>query len=273
MTRTLTLAALFLLTAPLAAQPTQEPPAADAIHMPEIVTPAPAPPVPPPGTVPLLADDVLYLITSPSPFFVLASPPGLVTVTYDNGPQTIRGRFVESPTKKVTRRITDKYLAIVEAVGVGRVELIVVPSGVTSESAIIRRLVDCQVAPIPPPPGPTPVPPGPVPPTPTPAPIPGPGLHALVVYETGALSKLPAAQVAALYSKGVRDYMRSKSIDFRFYDADVDMAGETQLWKDAMKIKRDSLPWLILSDGVKGYSGPFPANTDETIKLLKTIGG
>ena len=241
----------------------------DAIKLPVIVAPIPPVPPPAPGAVPVLPAKVSYAIASNKPFFVLASPGQLVSVTYELGPITIKGHFIEAPEKYVSRKFTEKYIADVEAVGTGRVELVIVPSGVTKEADIIRRLVDCQVAPIPPPVPPVP----PVPPGPTPAPIPGPGLHALFVYESSTLTSLPAAQLAALYSKVVRDYMRSKSIDFRFYDADVSMDGETQLWKDAMKLKRDSLPWVIISDGTKGLSGPMPADIDGTLKLLKTIGG
>jgi hypothetical protein len=232
--------ALLLILCGAAARGQDVPPPVpppDTIHFPPLAPPTP-PPIPPPtpGGVPVLPPDVLYVITSNTAFFVVPAPAALVQVTTEVGPISIHGRFIEDPTKTVTKKYAAAHVAIVRAVGTGRVDLVVVPSGATTAAAIIQRQVDCLTAPIPPPVPPVPpIPPVPPTPPPSPAPIPGPGLHALFVYESGKLSALPPAQLAALYSKAVRDYLRGKSFDFRFYDADVAMDGESQLWKDAMK--------------------------------------
>jgi hypothetical protein len=137
--------------------------------------------------------------------------------------------------------------------------------------------------PIPPTPTPTPGPPtpGPTPPTPTPAPIPAPGLHVLMVYESGELSKLPPAQLSVLYAKSIRDYLQAKcpvgpdgkTKEWRIWDQNTDASGDAPVWRDAMKRPRTSVPWIIVSNGTSGYEGPLPASIDEALKLLKQFGG
>jgi len=123
-----------------------------------------------------------------------------------------------------------------------------------------------------------PVPPAPVPPTPTPA----KQFRALIVYETGDLSRLPASQRAALYAKEIRDYLNArcakgpdgKTAEWRLWDANVDASAESQAWKDALARPRASLPWVVLMDGDKvTFEGPLPATVADTMKLLKTYGG
>ena len=142
------------------------------------------------------------------------------------------------------------------------------------ERATFSFTVAGEVPPTPPDP---PAPPKPPTPPPSPAPIPAEGFRVLVVYETAELSKLPAAQSNVLYAKSVRDYLNAKCVmgpdsktrEWRIYDADVDTSAETKLWQDAMKVKRDKLPWLIVSNGKTGYSGPLPENVEKTLELLK----
>lgn len=127
------------------------------------------------------------------------------------------------------------------------------------------------------PPGPTP--PGPAPPTPADLPFPGvTGLHALVVYETADLPRLPAAQTAALTSKAVRDYLNAKNPGgWRVWDADVELKDAPQLWRDEMARAKGrpgfKTPWLVVGNGKDGYSGPLPADTDALLSLLKKYGG
>lgn len=160
MARSLTLSlALLVVTLPARAG---DPPAPDddAIRLPVIAVPPPPPPPPPPAGSPVrLPAGVYYVVTSAKPFFALASPPGRLTVEQGEGPLTLRGRFVEDPEKVVTRKVTAKYYAIVEAAEDGPGELIVVPSGVTDAKRIVRQMLDCQVSPRPPPvPPPPPTP-------------------------------------------------------------------------------------------------------------------
>jgi hypothetical protein len=129
---------------------------------------------------------------------------------------------------------------------------------------------------IPTPPDVKPTPPKPIDP---PAPIPAPGFRVLMVYESADLHKMPPAQLAALKSQTVRDYLDLRCVDeggvkgWRVWDKDVDTANVSKLWRDAMARPRTSMPWVTISNGVTGYSGPLPENADKLIELLKTYGG
>lgn len=148
----------------------------------------------------------------------------------------------------------------------------------TFETARATVTVGTPTPPVPPVPPAPPVPP--VPP-PDPAPIPAAGLRVLIVYESAELAKLPAAQSNVLYAKSVRDYLNSKcpagpdgkTKEWRIWDKDVDTAGESKLWQDAMRRPRKGTPWVLISTGVGGYEGPLPATADETLALLKKYGG
>lgn len=135
-------------------------------------------------------------------------------------------------------------------------------------------------------PVPPPVPPGPKPdPTPvdppTPAPIPDAGFRVLMIYETATAASLPANQIAALNSQAVRNYLNAKCVvgpdgktrEWRLWDKDVNVSNESTIWQNAMKRPRTAVPWIIISDGKKGFEGPLPVNSAELLKLLKQFGG
>jgi hypothetical protein len=146
-----------------------------------------------------------------------------------------------------------------------------------------------RVGTVPPPPDPTPpdpTPPGPNPPdppgpTPGPAPIPLEGFRAIILYESGEVSKLPVAQQNVLYAKSVRDYLNSKAVvgadgktkEWRIWDKDVDAASEAKHWQDVLKRPRTKTPWIIISTGKSGYEGELPDTVDKTLELLKKYGG
>lgn len=126
----------------------------------------------------------------------------------------------------------------------------------------------------PPPPNP---PPGP---NPTPAPIPLSGLRVLILEETGDRQKLPPSQAAILTSTEVRSLLNTKcakgrdgSPEFRLFDADADLSLQEKHWQDAAKLKRDSLPWLVISDGKQGYQGPLPPTIPDMLALIAKFGG
>lgn len=123
-----------------------------------------------------------------------------------------------------------------------------------------------------------PVPPAPNPP-PTPAPIPAEGLRVLIVYETADVSAYPAAQAAILTAQPIRDYLNAKCVkvngtpEYRILDQNADMGNESLLWQAAMKLNRPSLPWIVISNGRVGHSGPLPKNVQDTLDMLKKYGG
>lgn len=109
------------------------------------------------------------------------------------------------------------------------------------------------------------------------APIPVGGYRALFVFDSSNLAKLPAGQLEIFTSGPIREYLKAtcvkgvdgKTPERRFFDQATDVSKEPQLWQDAMKLPRASVPWLIVSNGKTGYSGPLPANVDATLTLLK----
>jgi hypothetical protein len=129
---------------------------------------------------------------------------------------------------------------------------------------------------------PTPVPPQPDPtPTPTPdptVPIKEPGLRILMIYETRDVNR-PSVQNTILFSTVIQEYARTHCVavgrtpEFRRFDKDTVMTGESKIWQEAMARPRTMLPWLIVSNGKAGYEGPLPSTLADTLTLLKKYGG
>lgn len=139
------------------------------------------------------------------------------------------------------------------------------------------------IAPGPPPvpPGPVPpgpVPPGPVPPTPTPdqdAPIKLPGLRVMVIYDAmNTNGHTPANRSIFNQSQRLREYLNSKTVVTPTNPAGayrIVRAGQyfdpSEEWAAAAKLAK-SLPWLVISNGKTGFSGPLPPDMDDS-KLIE----
>jgi hypothetical protein len=177
-------------------------------------------------------------------------------------------------------QLKDTKTAIVTATKPGKYRLFAVTSDATGPSDIAETEIVITGQPDPAP-GPQPAPPTPTPPPADPAPIPAPGFRVLVIYDTLTVTTLPAAQQNALFSKAVSEYLNARCIrgqdmktpEWRFFDAKIDPSADGALWVEAMKRPRKQLPWLIVSDGSKGYEGPLPANEADFLALLKRYGG
>lgn len=148
----------------------------------------------------------------------------------------------------------------------------ITPSAPKGQEVAIAEKVVKLIGPAPP----NPNPPGPNPPNPPgPAPIPIAGFRVLVVSErTG--QPLPSGQQAILASAIVREELSRRCAkgsngvpEFRFFDPDADLSNQPDHWKAAMKLPRQSLPWVIVSTGDNGFSGPLPTTVDEFLALLK----
>lgn len=175
------------------------------------------------------------------------------------------------------RLVPDPALVIVSSPKAGIFQLEVYGStadGQLSDKVTVPvTIIDPEV----PPPGPEPTP-GP---TPGPAPIPADGFRVLMVYESADLSKMPAAQESVLMDSSVRSYLNSKCVpgtdgktkEWRIWDQNVDTTNEVKLWQDAMKRPRQSLPWIVISNGKSGFEGSLPGNVADTLSLLKKFGG
>lgn len=151
-----------------------------------------------------------------------------------------------------------------------------------SVPAVATIDVEGVVPPAPPvPPDPTPPTP-PQPPTPPlpPAPIPVAGLRVLIVYDAAKETELPPSQQAILRGKKMDDYLRAKcsvgpdgkTREYRVWPSNVVLTDDVlQIWHDAWKREKKSMPWLLVSDGKTGFEGPLPATVDETIAVIEKV--
>lgn len=246
----------------------------DGIQFPSVVEPKPPNP---PQQVTKLSLGQLYVITSPVPSFVLASPSNLVTITEEAGPLRIRGVFVDGNGKTETRTFTQKQVFIVEAAGTGTVELMAVVVGKTKASDVIRKTIDVDngVGPRPPPDPPKP----PTPPDPpTPAPIPLAGFRTLIVYDPVTLTP---AQQGIVFGAKVRSYLQSKCVvggdgktkDFWILQSGVDVSSAPKWVGDAIQRHPGQKTFMLVSDGKTGYDGVIPASADEALSIMQKTGG
>lgn len=132
------------------------------------------------------------------------------------------------------------------------------------------------------PPDPNPLPPDP---NPTPAPIPESGLRVLIIEEVNNRSSLPRTQLTLLTSTSFRKFLNESCVkanipnpvpEWRLFDKDSSLDNESSLWKKAFQrfhnttiTPSPTVPWLIVSNGKKGFEGPLPKTEEETITLIK----
>lgn len=122
-------------------------------------------------------------------------------------------------------------------------------------------------------PGPGPGPgPGPSP-GPSVAPIEGVGFRVLFVSESG--TRMPRSVEESFYSPEISQWLNSvcHKVDgqpeFRRLDPDAQFTDVNHRFAKALNRPRTADPWLIISNGVSGYEGPFPATKAETFALLQ----
>lgn len=105
------------------------------------------------------------------------------------------------------------------------------------------------------------------------APFPAEKICVLIVEETSDRTKLPQAQLVALIGPEWREAVRSKGGEFRQLDKETDVANDAPWVQAAMRVPRDSLPWVLISNGRSGHSGPLPADAAKLLELLARYGG
>ena len=100
--------------------------------------------------------------------------------------------------------------------------------------------------------------------------IAGEGLHVLIVEEVDDRRSLSRDQLAVLTSSALRGWFTDHKAEWHVWDKDFDASHEPENWQAALKIPRESLPWLIVSrKGKPNYSGPLPATVDATLEVLR----
>lgn len=240
--------------------------------------PAPArtpstPPAPIPGEVPKLAGDSIYVVPHDEAFVLVASPPGLVTITREAGPLKVRGKFLDGTASIETRTFAAKNIAVVEPVAgaSGRVELIAVPVGATDEAKVERQLIDVNHGPQPPPdkeviPAPKPLPP-PVDPKPEPKPNPVAGdIHVILIEENDERTVATANFVNDL---AFWKRMQGKQVYFHVYDKDEKAAIDKGFVAEANKVGLPAI--LVMNDGDVLKRIPRPKDTAAMEAVLKEV--
>lgn len=101
------------------------------------------------------------------------------------------------------------------------------------------------------------------------APFPADGLHVLIVYESTKMNGLTAEQRAIIAGADIRGALNAAAPGkYRIYDQDADLQFVEQVWKDAMAVPRQSVPWLVISNGKAGYNGPLDMSAAKFREML-----
>ena len=119
-------------------------------------------------------------------------------------------------------------------------------------------------------------------PTPDKAPFPAPGLTVMVVRESQLGGELPPEQAAIFTNSKVIGWWNDNCVKLdgssaaRIWDDDYtdSQLGNTHpvlrnAYRETLKDADGRLPWIAISTGSDGYSGPLPANVDDTLALLE----
>ncbi len=107
----------------------------------------------------------------------------------------------------------------------------------------------------------------------TPPPFKTDTLAVLVVEEStpGDQSNVPV-WVNSTKAGSVRDYVNNtRKGRFELLDQHNPTDLAKQEWKDAMSVKRDSVPWMVAAGPSTGVSQALPATEAETLKILEGV--
>lgn len=98
-------------------------------------------------------------------------------------------------------------------------------------------------------------------------------LSVLIVEQTEDRDDLPPSQVSAIESTIWREYVISKGGEARVLEPEAKLSNEKPWVPLALAVKREKLPWLVISDGKRGFSGPLPETLEGLQTKLKEVGG
>ena len=98
-------------------------------------------------------------------------------------------------------------------------------------------------------------------------PILGDGLRFLIIYDM-AVSHTGAHQSLIF---GSANRLRWQQAGWEYRILDKDATGRPAVWQEALQRPRDSLPWLIVSNGQKGFEGPLPDSDKAFSRLLESM--
>ena len=103
------------------------------------------------------------------------------------------------------------------------------------------------------------------------APIDLPGLRVLFIYESADISRMSIEQQSILRSRRMARFLDENCVadGWRVLDKDTKYTNPDHHWAKALGRDRDTIPWLVISNGTTGFEGPLPASVDETISLIE----
>jgi len=130
-----------------------------------------------------------------------------------------------------------------------------------------------------------PVPPNPPEPGPDTAPFPSPeGLRILILEETTQRVHLPLTQQIILFGEEGRKLLQSATIDdgktpgYRIWDDDFSETAlkvTSETWRKAYaaakKNANNKLPWIVIANKNKGFSGPLPESVSKLKQILEGL--
>lgn len=233
------------------------------------VAPTPPSPTPVPQAISKLESGQLYVVDSDVDCIVLASPEGIVKMTEGKGPVRVFGTFVDGLGKNEWREFKGKQITIVEAATKGRVELLIVPQGLTKAADVVRVMLDVN--------GARPPPVDPVDPEPKP-PEPVKSFRVFLIWES--MNTLTPEQKAVLDGKAVEDFLNAtctggkKGWGKRDKDADgsADEPVLAAMWA-AVKPKITSTPCVAVGVNDKVEIIPLETTPAKMIEVLKKYAG
>ena len=243
-----------------------------------VITEPDPPPTPRPEIQPIdkLAAGQWYVIESTSELIALQSPEGVVTINRVAGPIMAMGHFVDGNNMVETRTFSSPFVYFVSAETSGKVELILIPVGVSEASDIVRQVLTVSGVGPQPPPEPDPD----IDPEPDPTPQPVVSFRVIFVKESG--DTLNSQQTAIPGAKAIREYLTAKTTPegglagWREYDpqqtTDNEQPAIKALWA---AVKSQLLPAPCLVVEINGHATvmPFPLDVDDALKILKKYGG
>jgi len=240
---------------------------------PDVIDDTPEPPRPKPdrGPVPVatLSEDTWYVIESSVPLIVIHSPTGFVSVQPEQGPVKVRGKFADGTGKTETRTFAAKHLYFVNAMKAGQIELLIVPTGVTSEKNIIRQtLVVMGLSPIPPP-DPKPDPEPDPKPDPTPPPV---SSSLLIEIVEDPLNRKPDTAIV-LSALAEWNALKDKGHEWRIYSTRTQEPGGQQALKDLTGVP---LPGMVVRDKMTKKvlrTMPLPLTMADVKRVLSELTG
>ncbi len=96
-------------------------------------------------------------------------------------------------------------------------------------------------------------------------------LCVLIVRESADVAKYTTDQLNAINGTTWRAYVKEKGGAFRVADPNDDLSLEAPWVAEAMKIERESLPWVLVSNGKTG-TGELLTNSETLLATIKKHG-